>query len=94
MFGSLKQKLQSLSPVASPVNSPNSSPKPRRRFPFRRAPARLKQRREEFREVQSDPECDFTPAHQQRRKGSAPERRIYLDSFYDWGFRRLLLMHR
>ena len=83
MFGSLKQKLQSLSPVASPVASPSSSPKPRRKFPFRRTPARLKQRREEFREVQSDPECDFPTAHQQRRKGSAPERKLYLDSFYD-----------
>ena len=69
--------------MTSPVASPNSSPKPRRRFPFRRAPARLKQRREEFREVQSDPECDFPTAHQQRRKGSAPERKLYLDSFYD-----------
>lgn len=62
MFGSIVQRLQSLSPLGSPVTSPVSSPKPsRRRFksptrgPKRHLGARHK---EEYREVQSDPEVD------------------------------------
>ena len=75
MFGSLKQKLQSFSPVGSPVASPTSSPRPARRRFGLRTPARMKQRREEFREVQSDPECDYgTTSRKQRRKKSEPAR--------------------
>ena len=74
MFGSLKQKLQSFSPVGSPVASPSSSPRPARRRFGLRTPARMKQRREEFREVQSDPECDYGTARKQRRKKSEPTR--------------------
>ena len=74
MFGSLKQKLQSFSPVASPVASPNASPRPARRRFGLRTPARMKQRREEFREVQSDPECDYGTTRKQRRKKSEPTR--------------------
>ena len=64
MFGSIVQRLQSLSPLGSPVTSPVSSPKPyRRRFKSpTRAPKRhpAARHKEEYREVQSDPELDET----------------------------------
>jgi hypothetical protein len=56
MFGTLVQKLQTLSPISSPINSPVSSPKARRKFGGPRW--RRQQAREEFREVQSEPELD------------------------------------
>lgn len=49
MLGSLVQRLQSLSPVTSPVSSPKAS---------RRRPAPLRRGREDYREVQSEPEVD------------------------------------
>jgi hypothetical protein len=62
MFGTLVQRLQSLSPLGSPIASPVSSPKPSRhryksptRGPRRPSVARNK---EQYREVQSDPELD------------------------------------
>ncbi|PSN53406.1 hypothetical protein C0J52_21380 [Blattella germanica] len=62
MFGSLVQRLQSLSPLGSPVTSPVSSPKAsRRRYKSpTRGPRRppLGRHKEEYREVQSDPELD------------------------------------
>ncbi|XP_037080633.1 uncharacterized protein LOC119101404 [Pollicipes pollicipes] len=83
MFGSLKQKLQSLSPLASPVASPNSSPRPRRRLPFGRGPARRRQRRQEYREVQSDPECDYGSTRRPPRQHGDSARGLFLDDFYD-----------
>lgn len=62
MFGTLVQRLQSLSPLGSPITSPVSSPKPsRHRYKSpskgpRRPP--LTRHKEEYREVQSDPELD------------------------------------
>jgi len=62
MFGSLVQRLQSLSPLGSPVASPVSSPKAsRRRYKSpTRGPRRhpVSRHKEEYREVQSDPELD------------------------------------
>lgn len=56
MFGSLVQKLQTLSPLTSPVTSPASSPKSARRRYSAKSPAHRRSLKEEFREVQSDPE--------------------------------------
>lgn len=56
MFGNLVQKLQTLSPLGSPITSPVSSPKSRRKFGGPKW--RRNQNREEYREVQSDPEMD------------------------------------
>jgi hypothetical protein len=56
MFGSLVQKLQTLSPIGSPITSPVNSPKTRRKFGGPKW--RRNQNREEYREVQSDPEMD------------------------------------
>ncbi|KAJ4439145.1 hypothetical protein ANN_15102 [Periplaneta americana] len=62
MFGNLVQRLQSLSPLGSPVTSPVSSPKTSRRHykSPKRGPRRppLGRHKEEYREVQSDPELD------------------------------------
>lgn len=58
MFGSLVHRLQSLSPLASPVTSPVNSPKASRRgFKSPRRPPAVRHK-EEYREVQSDPELD------------------------------------
>lgn len=55
MFGSLVQKLQTLSPLTSPVTSPVSSPKASRKR-YNKSPAQRRSLKEEYREVQSDPE--------------------------------------
>ncbi|KAK7575584.1 hypothetical protein V9T40_011870 [Parthenolecanium corni] len=56
MFGSLVQKLQNIgSPVASPVSSPITSPKNGRRR-YAKTPNQRRQTKQEYREVQSEPE--------------------------------------
>uniref|UniRef100_A0A1B6K974 Rho-GAP domain-containing protein n=1 Tax=Graphocephala atropunctata TaxID=36148 RepID=A0A1B6K974_9HEMI len=55
MFGSLVQRLQTLSPLTSPVTSPVGSPKPSRKR-YSKSPAHRRSLKEEYREVQSDPE--------------------------------------
>ncbi|KAG8308366.1 hypothetical protein J6590_002454 [Homalodisca vitripennis] len=55
MFGSLVQRLQTLSPLTSPVTSPVGSPKPNRKR-YSKSPAHRRSLKEEYREVQSDPE--------------------------------------
>ncbi|CAB3361991.1 Hypothetical predicted protein [Cloeon dipterum] len=72
MFGNLVQKLQTLSPISSPVQSPVSSPKARRKFGGPRW--RRQQAREEFREVQSEPEYDETPPSSKARKDKSKKR--------------------
>ncbi|CAL4076587.1 unnamed protein product, partial [Meganyctiphanes norvegica] len=79
MFGQLVQKLQSLSPLASPTTSPTVSPKPRRKLGFGRSRKRKDKNafrsREDVREVQSEPEleCDNPRSKSRdRRKTSAP----------------------
>jgi hypothetical protein len=70
MFGSLVQRLQSLSPLGSPVTSPVSSPKASRRgcsSPRRSSAVRHK---EEYREVQSDPELDEADTGKKSRRAS------------------------
>lgn len=56
MFGSLVQKLQNISsPVGSPVSSPITSPKNGRRR-YAKTPTQRRQSKQEYREVQSEPE--------------------------------------
>lgn len=56
MFGSLVQKLQNIgSPVTSPVSSPITSPKNSRRR-YAKTPTQRRQSKQEYREVQSEPE--------------------------------------
>lgn len=55
MFGNLVQRLQTLSPLTSPVTSPVSSPKPARKR-YSKSPAARRSLKEEYREIQSDPE--------------------------------------
>lgn len=55
MFSNIVQRLQTLSPLTSPVTSPVMS-----RKKFSKSPAHRRSLKEEFREVQSDPEdCGF-----------------------------------
>jgi len=85
MFGSLKQKLQSLSPLTSPTTSPTVSPRPKRKFVFGRANRKRRgivggYAKEDLREVQSEPELDYETCEKKRdrrffgdrRKVSAP----------------------
>ncbi|CAL4072682.1 unnamed protein product, partial [Meganyctiphanes norvegica] len=79
MFGQLVQKLQSLSPLASPTTSPTVSPKPRRKLGFGRSRKRKDKNafrsREDVREVQSEPELEYDAPRSKsrdRRKTSAP----------------------
>lgn len=75
MFGSLVQKLQSLSPLTSPTTSPTTSPKPKKKFGFGKASRRKKDSswwKEEMREVQSEPELDYDTPKKEKRKTSAP----------------------
>jgi hypothetical protein len=61
MFGTLVQRLQSLSPLGSPIASPVSSPKAARhryKSPTRGPRQAVARSKEEYREVQSDPELD------------------------------------
>ena len=59
VFGHFVQKLQSLSPYVSPSTSPIASPKFKRRFGIRTTTRRRKLTKEDFRDVQSEPEGDF-----------------------------------
>lgn len=74
MFGSLVQKLQSLSPLASPTTSPSTSPKLRRKLGFGKSRKRKDSgfSREDLREVQSEPELEYDGPTRDRRKTSAP----------------------
>lgn len=74
MFGSLVQKLQSLSPLASPTTSPSTSPKLRRKLGFGKSRKRKESgfSREDLREVQSEPELEYDAPSKDRRKISAP----------------------
>lgn len=74
MFGSLVQKLQSLSPLASPTTSPSTSPKLRRKLGFGKSRKRKDSgfSREDLREVQSEPELEYDAPSKDRRKISAP----------------------
>ncbi|XP_053633237.1 uncharacterized protein [Cherax quadricarinatus] len=74
MFGSLVQKLQSLSPLASPTTSPSTSPKLRRKLGFGKSRKRKDAgfSREDLREVQSEPELEYDAPSRGRRKTSAP----------------------
>ncbi|KAK7000503.1 hypothetical protein SK128_016659 [Halocaridina rubra] len=76
MFGSLVQKLQSLSPLASPTTSPSTSPKLRKKLGFGRSRKRKDAgySREDLREVQSEPELEYDVPKRDRRKTSAPVR--------------------
>jgi hypothetical protein len=70
MFGNLVHRLQSLSPLGSPLTSPVSSPKASRRgFKSPRRPPAVR-RKEECREVQSDPELDEADAGKKFRRTS------------------------
>lgn len=76
MFGSLVQKLQSLSPLASPTTSPSTSPKLRKKLGFGKSRKRKDSgfSREDLREVQSEPELEYDgpSSSRDRRKISAP----------------------
>lgn len=74
MFGSLVQKLQSLSPLASPTTSPSTSPKLRKKLGFGKSRKRKDSgfSREDLREVQSEPELEYDAPARDRRKISAP----------------------
>ena len=74
MFGSLVQKLQSLSPLTSPTTSPSTSPKLRRKFGFGKARKKKDSNawKEDVREVQSEPELEYDVPRRDRRKISAP----------------------
>ena len=78
MFGSLVQKLQSLSPLTSPTTSPTVSPRPKRKFVFGRANRKRRgivggYAKEDLREVQSEPELDYENVE----KNSKSERRLF-----------------
>lgn len=76
MLGSLVQKLQSLSPLASPTTSPSTSPKLRKKLGFGKSRKRKDSgfSREDLREVQSEPELEYDAPCRDRRKTSAPAR--------------------
>lgn len=69
VFGHFVHKLQSLSPLVSPATSPISSPKFKRRFGIRTPTRRRKFTKEDYRDVQSEPEGDFGPPLTPARKG-------------------------
>ncbi|XP_054265488.1 rho GTPase-activating protein 20-like isoform X2 [Macrosteles quadrilineatus] len=72
MFGNLVHRLQTLSPLTSPITSPVSSPKVARKR-YSKSPAHRRSLKEEYREVQSDPE-DIGESKKCRAKRKAEKR--------------------
>lgn len=70
MLGNLVQRFQAFSPLTSPVSSPVNSPKTSRRWFAGKSPARRRSLKEEFREVQSEPEDSFVAS------SSSPSKKI------------------
>ncbi|XP_072157469.1 uncharacterized protein [Bemisia tabaci] len=69
MLGNLVQRFQAFSPVSSPVTSPKSS----RRWFAGKSPARRRSLKEEYREVQSEPEDAFAAAE---AEAASPSKKI------------------
>lgn len=74
MFGNLVQRLQTLSPLTSPVTSPVGSPKSTRKR-YSKSPAHRRSLKEEYREVQSEPE-DTGETKKCRAKRKADKRKV------------------